>query len=1087
MTDDTMTREDLLSELLMLRGRVAELEAREPSPDTSGEKAREQALRESEEKYREVVQKAHEGILVAQEGMLRFVNPALARIWGYDEEELVSRPFIEFIHPDDSEMVLDRSLRRAKGEKPPGRYAFRIVTKDGTTKWVEIDTAMISWEGKGAALTFMIDVTERKQMEEAIRERDEQYRALVEESFDGIMITKETKILFVNSRLCQMLGYSREELEGMDFLEPAHPDFRDVARERALARMRGESVSSHYELKFQRKDGSAFDGEIHARAIETRGAPGVQVWIRDITERKKTGEALQRAHDELERRVQERTSELRETNKQLREQIAEREQAEEALRESEKRYRELVENANDLIFQSDSRGIATLVNPLALKITGYSKEEFIGKHYLEFIHPEYRAAAERFYGIQFVKKIRTTYYEVPILTKHQETVWFGQNVQLLIKGDAVVGFQAIARDITERKRAEDERERTLSLLRATLESTADGILAVDTDGKIASYNKEFLTMWSIPNHVVESGSDLEALSFVRDQLKFPEDLLKKVSNLYANPDAESFDVLEFNDGRIFERYSRPQRIREKIVGRVWSFRDITKRSQAEGALRESEEKYRSLFEESIDAVYITTREGSLVDANQAFLDLFGFSREEARNMEIQQIYTDAAGRKRFQEEIERKGSLKDYEVSFRKKDGTKIEGLLTSTVRRDHDGTILGYQGIIRDVTTQNQLQRQLLQAQKMEAIGTLAGGIAHDFNNLLQAILGYSDLLLMKKASGDPDRKKLEVIQHAVRDGADLVSRILTFSRKGESRKRPIDLNEEIRRVEKLLRRTLPRMIQVDLVLGEDLRIIDADPAQIEQVLLNLGVNAQHAMPDGGRLVIETNNVSLSDEYVRTHIEARPGKCVLMTVSDNGIGMEPDVLDHIFEPFFTTRTNGEGTGLGLAMVHGVVSQHGGYIRCYSEPGMGTSFKIYFPVSPSELISGLTMTREMPTFGTETILLVDDDDYVRDIGRQLIEMGGYKVLIARSGEEALEMYTSYRPEISLIILDLIMPGMGGTRCLEELLRIDPDVRVLVASGYSSNGLTTDQKGRGARGFVSKPYDAKDILIAIRRVLDKGHL
>jgi len=364
---------------------------------------------------------------------------------------------------------------------------------------------------------------------------------------------------------------------------------------------------------------------------------------------------------------------------------------------------------------------------------------------------------------------------------------------------------------------------------------------------------------------------------------------------------------------------------------------------------------------------------------------------------------------------------------------------------------------------------------------------MAHDFNNLLQAILGYSDLLLMKKGPGDPDRKKLEVIQHAARDGADLVSRILTFSRRVESRTRPVDLNDKIRKAEKLLRRTVPRMIEIKLVLAENLAIIDADPSQIEQVLLNLAVNAQHAMPDGGQLLVETSNMSLSDEYLRTHLGAKPGRYVLLTVSDTGLGIEPGVLDRIFEPFFTTKMDGEGTGLGLSMVHGVVAQHGGYIRCYSEPGRGTSFKIYLPVSDRELAFDPTLTREMPAFGTETILLVDDDDRIREMGRQMIEVGGYKVLTARSGEEALEIYSAHKEEISLIILDLIMPGMGGKRCLKELLRIDPNVRVLVASGYSSNGLVHDQTGRGARGFVGKPYDAKDILRAIRVVLDEGHL
>jgi len=281
--------------------------------------------------------------------------------------------------------------------------------------------------------------------------------------------------------------------------------------------------------------------------------------------------------------------------------------------------------------------------------------------------------------------------------------------------------------------------------------------------------------------------------------------------------------------------------------------------------------------------------------------------------------------------------------------------------------------------------------------------------------------------------------------------------------------------------------MIDIRLVLEENLRIIDADPAQMEQVLVNLAVNAQHAMPNGGQLLVETSNVSLSDTYLRTHLGAKEGRYVLLTVSDTGMGMETGVLDRIFEPFFTTKTNGEGTGLGLSMVHGIVSQHGGYIRCYSEPDKGTSFKIYLPVSDRELDRALELTCEMPAFGTETILLVDDDDRIREMGKLMIELGGYKVLAAKSGEEALEIYSAHKEAIALIVLDVIMPGMGGKRCLEELLRLDLDVKVLFASGYSSNGLALGEGSSGARGFVSKPYDAKDILTAIRRVLDKGYL
>ena len=309
----------------------------------------------------------------------------------------------------------------------------------------------------------------------------------------------------------------------------------------------------------------------------------------------------------------------------------------------------------------------------------------------------------------------------------------------------------------------------------------------------------------------------------------------------------------------------------------------------------------------------------------------------------------------------------------------------------------------------------------------------------------------------------------------------------KAEFRARPTDLNFEIRRVEKLLHRTIQRMITIDLVLADGLWLIDGDPAQIEQVLLNLAVNAQYAMPDGGRLIIETSNVSLTDDHAKTRLEAKPGKYVLLTVSDTGTGMEPSVIDRMFEPFFTTKADGVGTGLGLAIVHGIVSQHGGHITCYSERGLGTTFKIYFPVSESERLLDTAMTGGMPEFGAETILLVDDDDRIRDLAREIIEMWGYKVLSASSGEEALKTFAAHRGEISLIILDLIMPGMGGKRCLEEILRIDPDSRVLLASGYSSNGFTPYDTGTGPRGFISKPYNSKDMLAAIRKVLDRGHL
>ncbi len=381
-------------------------------------------------------------------------------------------------------------------------------------------------------------------------------------------------------------------------------------------------------------------------------------------------------------------------------------------------------------------------------------------------------------------------------------------------------------------------------------------------------------------------------------------------------------------------------------------------------------------------------------------------------------------------------------------------------------------------------LQRQLLRSKKMEAVGTLAGGIAHDFNNLLQIVLGYSDLLLFDRNPGSPEYEALQVVRQAAKDGSDLAKRILMFGRRVEANTRPVKLTDELKRMKRTLSRVIPKMIKVELLGEHDLKMVNADASQLEQVLLNLAVNAQHAMPDGGRLTLETANVTLDEEFCRNHLDVHPGEYVLLSVTDTGTGMDKDVVDHIFEPFYTTKGLGEGTGLGLAMVYGIIKSHHGHIGCYSEPGVGTTFKIYLPAIEEETEPETDVTRQMPAFGTETILLVDDEERLRKLGETMLTRSGYKVLTAGNGKEALEEYRLNKDEIALVILDLIMPEMGGKQCLEELLKIDPAPKILVASGYSVNGPTKDALAAGAKGFVSKPYDATDFLRMVRKVLDE---
>jgi CheY-like chemotaxis protein/two-component sensor histidine kinase len=329
-----------------------------------------------------------------------------------------------------------------------------------------------------------------------------------------------------------------------------------------------------------------------------------------------------------------------------------------------------------------------------------------------------------------------------------------------------------------------------------------------------------------------------------------------------------------------------------------------------------------------------------------------------------------------------------------------------------------------------------------------------------------------------------IKSINKAAVNGADLVRRLLTFARKTESSAEHLNLNDQIKQTRELLDRTIPKMIQIELKLFKDPTLINADPSQIEQIIMNLAVNAGHAMPEGGNLVIETKAVSLDRAYCLDHIEATIGPYILLSVSDTGHGIDKKTMERIFEPFFTTKGPGIGTGLGLSMVYGIVKQHGGHITCYSEPGAGATFKIYFPAIDSEVKSEKPMDLVLPQGGTETILLVDDDDSVRDVGRQMLVEYGYRVITASNGREALEIYSAKRATISLVILDLFMPEMGGKECLRALLRMDPEVSVLVASGFTHNGEIGEAQDSGAKGFIGKPFDIPQLLDEIRKIIDQ---
>jgi two-component system cell cycle sensor histidine kinase/response regulator CckA len=501
-------------------------------------------------------------------------------------------------------------------------------------------------------------------------------------------------------------------------------------------------------------------------------------------------------------------------------------------------------------------------------------------------------------------------------------------------------------------------------------------------------------------------------------------------------------------------------------------------------LKDSETKYRFLVDRVQEAVLLV-QDDTVKSVNPAAKIIGGYSADELGSVPFPE-FIDACDRDRvlaiYRQALAGETSLDSITFGVIRKGGEVFQAT-TRFIRvnwEDRPAVLC----LLQDATRQGDLESQLLYAKKMEAVGTLAGGIAHDFNNHLQGISGYIQLLMMR---GDRDRTEqgwLLQMERSVKRAAALTKQLLIFSRKEESRLEPIDLNEVVRQAQKTLARTIPESITAELRLAAELPSVDGDAVQLEHVLFNLGINAKDAMPDGGKIVIETRNVQLDEAFCRNHVGVTPGAYVELTFADSGHGMDRETLERIFEPFYTTKGVGSGIGLGLAIVYGIVQSHHGLILCESNLDKGTTFRVYLPVQESEGAAPAKEERKRGDYrGAETIIIVDDEPDILDIGQNTLEQFGYTVLTVRSGEEAVETYTRQGDRIDLVILDLGMPGMGGEKCLRELLRMNPAVKVLIASGYAATQTVHSILEAGATGFMAKPYRLEDMLKKVREVLD----
>jgi PAS domain S-box-containing protein len=519
--------------------------------------------------------------------------------------------------------------------------------------------------------------------------------------------------------------------------------------------------------------------------------------------------------------------------------------------------------------------------------------------------------------------------------------------------------------------------------------------------------------------------------------------------------------------------------KERII--LLAIEDITERSRLEDLVAESEFRYRRLFETASDGIVLLEKgEGHIAHSNPAIEKMLGYSEAECLGKKLHDIGVsmDTRDFSATMQDLDRDGILNYEDVPLKTKSGQEI---YTDIYMVDRAQLA---QCNIRDVSERKKLQAQLLHSQKMEAVGTLAGGIAHDFNNMLNVIMGYSSLVMDTLAADSPARENMSEVLVAADRAAALTRRLLVFSRKDVVEVKPVNINALILGLQKMLVRIIKENIEFHLDLLDTPLIVAADTGQIEQVLINLASNAKDVMLEGGRLMITTTLEEIDEEYVAAYGYGRPGRYALLTVADTGTGMDAKTQQKIFEPFFTTKRIGEGTGLGLAISYGIIKQHNGYIKVYSEPGEGTIFKIFLPLCDEAALAEKPEGAAPVMGGHETILVAEDDVALRDLNRKILEGFGYTVITAEDGEEALAKFLENRERINLVLLDMIMPKKNGKEVSEAIIKVCPKMKILLVSGYTMEIIRNKELHEDGFDFIQKPYQLKSLLLKVREVLNK---
>ncbi|CAN5622565.1 hypothetical protein BH10ACI3_BH10ACI3_09710 [soil metagenome] len=882
-----------------------------------------------------------------------------------------------------------------------------------------------------------------------IRESEGRYRDLFENAIDIIYTHDlEGNYTSVNKAVERIVGYTAEEVLTMNMASSVAPEYLEKARQMIAEKLAGMEITA-YELEIIAKNGQSIPIEVNTRIIYENGVPvGVSGIARDITERMQT---------------------------------------EEQLRESEQLLRESQRIAGLGSYVLDIAAGSWKSSDVLDEIFGIDEAyERSVEGWTDLIHPDDRKITFDYLNSKVLGGGHVFDKEYRIIRLNDQALrWVhGLGRLELDSRSQPVKMRGTIIDITERKRAEEDIQRRQTELLVLFDVMPAMIWFKDTENNILRVNKRVAEEAGLAVEEIEGKPSHEI--YPDEAAKFYADDLKVINS--GEPHLGYEEMLPGPDGE--KRWVQTDKVPYfdndgKPIGIVVMAQDITERKKIQEALGESEERYRDLVENAIDIIYTHDLDGNYTSANKAVEVVLGFTIDEVLTKNLSTTvtpeYLDIA-KDMIAELLNRKESVIS-ELEVFAKDGHRVAIEVKARLIKEN-GRPVGVQGIGRDISGRKQLEDQFRQAQKMESIGILAGGVAHDFNNLLTAINGYSDLTLRKLESDDPVRHNVQEIRDAGERAAALTAQLLAFSRKQILSPRVHNINTVITEIDKMLRRIMRENIDLHLVLDPKLGNIRADPGQIEQVIVNLAVNARDAMPNGGTLTIETENILLDDEYSDVHLTSAAGQFIRIAVSDTGLGMDESVKQRIFEPFFTTKEVGKGTGLGLSTVFGIVKQSGGNIRVYSEVGHGTTFKIYLPRVDDAVQKPRWRDEDDENLsGTETILLVEDEEAVRNLVREILTTNGYRVLEADSGEAALSICEGYFEPIHLLLSDVIMPGISGPVMKEQLIKLLPDIKVLFMSGYTDDSVAGKRILESGAAFIEKPFTPDALSRKIREVLE----